>query len=162
MVPINSDIFLRRYDLGLNLDWERIYGGDAFYYVHDIAQLNTNNIAISGFRYFDETDVFEGFLLIVNEEDGTVANETVFAGPPRLSVEVFPNPVTDRVNLRLPATYNATPSRLSVFDAAGRLMIDRTNDRARQSIDVSSWPKGTYSLRWVTDRGIGTGRFVKQ
>ncbi len=77
-----------------------------------------------------------------------------------MAVEVFPNPTTDYVTLRLPAADVAAAVRL--FDAQGVLVAERTLAAGWDRLDVGALPAGLYSAI-VRQGGVAySARFVKR
>lgn len=77
---------------------------------------------------------------------------------------LFPNPVTDRLTLRLTCP-DARQLRLSILDATGRLARAEQNwapiGTAVRSWDLADLAPGTYGLRIEDGRRLTTLRFVK-
>ena len=76
---------------------------------------------------------------------------------------IYPNPADGTLTVE-----SASPIReITVYDLSGRVMITagggivETCHGASLQMDVSSLQGGIYLLRVVTDRGVETGRFVK-
>lgn len=70
-------------------------------------------------------------------------------------VSVFPNPVTDVLNIR---TADKVLSA-KVFDASGKAVQTAT---ASKSLNVSKLPKGAYILKVETSGGLSTHKFIKK
>ena len=72
-------------------------------------------------------------------------------------LRLHPNPTTHTLTVE-----SDSPIRtLTVYDLAGRVMMTLNGGDAISVMDVSSLPNGIYLLRAVTDKGVETGRFVK-
>ncbi|MEX0968685.1 MAG: T9SS type A sorting domain-containing protein [Bacteroidia bacterium] len=64
---------------------------------------------------------------------------------------VYPNPTTDRLNVR-----GLSPNesyQVKVFSITGALVMDQNLSHANSIISCSDIPKGTYFLRLINDRG---------
>ena len=74
-------------------------------------------------------------------------NETLdIADYPREAAAVWPNPVQTQVRWQLPASSKA--SRLSVYDAGGRLVYEQPITVHVGRWEVSGWPAGLYTAVW--------------
>jgi peroxiredoxin len=76
---------------------------------------------------------------------------------------VFPNPTVQQLNVRLALAEQADEARVEIFDMSGRLQWYRTWSRVRTEqlpVDVSDLPAGTYTVRIVTNNGVGSQRFM--
>ena len=72
---------------------------------------------------------------------------------------VMPNPATGKVRV----TSSFGLSRIEAFDAQGRLVYNTTCPPALSaSLDVSSWPRGSYLLRIHTPAGTTTKKLLVQ
>jgi hypothetical protein len=80
------------------------------------------------------------------------------------TMEIFPNPANDRINLKLNfeesvnATYIFTNINGQVLDIINRYNVQEEV----YSYDVNKLPAGVYFITVKTDKGIRTQRFVKQ
>ena len=90
----------------------------------------------------------------------------VFSAPRLISgLEVFPNPVIDRLRVRL-ADPGAGSLMVRVSDATGRVLSSRTFDNPggdfRTEVPVADLPAGVYQLTVTTVRGEATSTFVRR
>jgi hypothetical protein len=68
-----------------------------------------------------------------------------------MQLDIFPNPVSDRLNIRLTCRYVSDPqARISLYDLTGRACLQSTADLWTQgyaaALDVSGLPAGIYLL----------------
>jgi len=76
---------------------------------------------------------------------------------------VFPNPTVQQLNVRLALAQQAEEARVEIFDMSGRLQWYRTWTQVRTEqlpVDVAGLPAGTYTVRIVTNEGVGSQRFM--
>jgi hypothetical protein len=77
------------------------------------------------------------------------------------SLTLFPNPVSDLLNLRYSGSVS-DDTRVSVIDATGRIRAILPLSSADYQLDVTEMPAGVYALIvWEGDRQVVTQRFVK-
>ena len=76
-----------------------------------------------------------------------------------LSFGMYPNPVSDLLNIQLPA--GTEKAEVSVFDYTGRLVKSKTITSNDTSLDVQKLSNGIYLIRVTSDAKIGAQRFVK-
>lgn len=76
--------------------------------------------------------------------------------PVNLVVSVYPNPVTDTLNLLLPE--NEDIKAVKIYDATGREVYSAK--ASTKTVDVSAFAKGAYMLKIIGTEGIGNCRFV--
>jgi len=69
-------------------------------------------------------------------------------------IEVYPNPVNDRINLELEEDLH--PQSLELFNTLGQRMIYSEIDQSKTDINVSRLAEGIYLLKVQTEEGVGT------
>jgi len=77
-----------------------------------------------------------------------------------LPIEVFPNPATDFLSVRLPQENEA--SLAQIFDLQGKVVLEKTISEVQNRLDVYLLPPGTYLLRAQQGGKIGSGMFMKE
>ncbi|MWT56443.1 T9SS type A sorting domain-containing protein, partial [Escherichia coli] len=79
-------------------------------------------------------------------------------------LELYPNPATATVQLRLPGETKTQPARLELLDGLGRVVRrhELTLGASAASLDVRGLPAGIYAVRLRTAAGLHTGRLVVQ
>jgi hypothetical protein len=66
-------------------------------------------------------------------------------------VDVFPNPVTDYLNVNF--TGDVVEANLSLFDINGRLILETKVDKYNSTINMSDLPDASYVLNLVSSNG---------
>jgi hypothetical protein len=85
--------------------------------------------------------------------------QSVSEPSPDQGAELFPNPATDRVQLRL----ERVPKEGSYFvlhDALGRKVMQEAVERTHHSFDVSDLSEGTYFYRIVREETLAKGKLI--
>ena len=77
-----------------------------------------------------------------------------------LSFEMYPNPVSDVLNIQLPTS--TEKAEVSIFDYTGRLVSSKTISSNDKAIDVQKISKGIYMIRVAANNKIGVQRFIKK
>ena len=77
-----------------------------------------------------------------------------------LSFEMYPNPVSDVLNIQLPS--GTDKAEVGVYDYTGRLVSSKTISSNDSTLDVQNISKGIYILRVTTNTKIGVQRFLKK
>ena len=73
-----------------------------------------------------------------------------------LNIYVFPNPATDRLNIE-----SKQQSSIEVFNVEGQIIKSFVADNTHSIIDISSFEKGIYFVKVITENGTDIRRFVK-
>lgn len=63
-------------------------------------------------------------------------------------VEVYPNPASTRVEVRIANYKKDAGSKISIFNTLSQKVIEESMNSGKQSIDVSQLPRGMYHLRF--------------
>lgn len=115
---------------------------------------------------FEDKSPIEGtvyYRLQQKDMDGVAAFSNIVQvnGNRMNNVELYPNPVTTRFTLKLPEQGDVvqTGALITITDLSGKVLWRRTASANRYDIDMTSFPAGTYFLRY-TDRGHTTVRKV--
>jgi hypothetical protein len=74
-----------------------------------------------------------------------------------LPLEVFPNPASSRVTLRLPEGI-AGAGRIEIFSAEGRLVYSAAAQGVSQEIELSGISAGAYWCRWTAEGKVFWGK----
>ena len=77
-----------------------------------------------------------------------------------LSFEMYPNPVSDVLNIQLPT--GTDKAEVGVYDYTGRLVSTKTVSSNDSTLDVQNISKGIYIIRVATNSKIGVQRFIKK
>lgn len=71
-----------------------------------------------------------------------------------IPLDLFPNPVIDMLTIKTAALFD----KIEVYDATGKLI--NVYDGSVNSIDVRTWPKGMYLLKFIDERGQFSARKI--
>ena len=80
------------------------------------------------------------------------------------SLQVYPNPATDQLNIKTPSQHKQQNSEIIVYNSQGR-EVDKTNipkNTETINLKINQLPSGVYFLRLVSGGElVGGGKFVK-
>lgn len=65
-------------------------------------------------------------------------------------VQLFPNPTVDKVTLDIPEISSSLPVQMAVYDAAGKILLQKEVTNNYTAIDMSHYATGVYMLRLTT------------
>ncbi len=80
----------------------------------------------------------------------------------RKEIQVYPNPATDFVTIRMGEVLMNESRSLIVLDVMGRIMFSERKANPQMTIDVSQWPSGVYFVRIEQDGVWSVRKFVKR
>ena len=81
-----------------------------------------------------------------------------------LSLEIFPNPTTGKVNIQLVGSAELTnaPVQLVLKDGAGKTVLESTMSSTTKTINLSSYAKGVYYLQLNAENWNTTRKVVRE
>ena len=131
------------------------YPGDPFTFV-DIQPTSDNGFIAVGTLTNEMTNVKESHTWFVKLDSSGCyqpgCGETVYVSTheePKflkgIGMEIFPNPASDLINLRLPEGYKLSSNlRAVLLDAQGRRIIDVPFSEHNLSVNITALPEGMY------------------
>lgn len=165
-----QDIFIAKYDASMNLVWARSAGANLFDQGNAIDIDGMGNVYSTG--YFNGTVDFntdsaitqnlislggkDAYVHKIGVPSGHVGNiiTTVLAN-------VYPNPVSDIVYIRLDKSYNQL--NISVTDVTGKKVKDiQATHTMLLPVNLNDLSRGTYLLNIETEAGITTKLLLKE
>lgn len=77
------------------------------------------------------------------------------------SIKIYPNPVLDKLTIEQETTLGVLS--IEIIDVQGRVLMSKALSTKTSTIDVSSFAKGAYYIRYLDEAKaiIGTQRFIK-
>lgn len=78
------------------------------------------------------------------------------------SLEVFPNPAKDRINLNFKHGIKLYNTTISIFDIHGQLLTQQAIKQEKTEIDISKFANGIYILKLTNDNKTEFEKIVKR
>lgn len=94
---------------------------------------------------------------IVVRQNGTVG---ILQTDESNEFKLYPNPVTERISISLPVAYSKGIVELYTLNGSRLQIIKATSNYAE--IDMKKYPAGLYLLKFYTENGVITKKFIKQ
>jgi hypothetical protein len=142
----------------LTINWQKWYGGDAYYHLCSITATKDGGCILVGTRYDYQTQYFERdvYILKVNQE-GIITWTYNFPETTR-QVIVYPNPGRDEIWIK--AIENNL--RFDLFDINGNKILSQPIEK-EHNINTSHLQKGVYTYRILNQKSetIETGKWIK-
>jgi len=76
------------------------------------------------------------------------------------AISIYPNPVTNSINIQLPERQNYTIRSFAVYNMLGQQMLSKPFKNTEINVDGLS--DGVYILRIISDHGQWQGKFIKE
>jgi hypothetical protein len=151
--PTQIRFFKLRPDLGLI--WQKfLFGDDGNYRVWGIKAHPDGGIVVSG--TYSPTPPLNGAMEIFfmkTDSEGLLTN--IGEGEPKIKTTeaiLYPNPASENITIEFSQVYQTANFRL--MDIGGKVVLEKELGTNYQSINISSFPSGTYVYRIVNKKGL--------
>ena len=150
--PDGLGITLIECDLAVNFNFEMLYFQGFFFdngtspFAYEILTAGTTKTLVLTAQDGDQAMYGDRLLAMEDFEEA--------------SVPIYPNPVTDKLNLH---TTTTTIKHISIFNLQGHQVLEQQFHQDHYTIDVSGLPSGIYFLKAENDAGqFIIRRFIKK
>lgn len=117
-------------------------------------QLPNSTITSAGFNYTLAPASMHHFVLKRKAYPASLNDMNLVAN----DVEIFPNPANDILNISNKSTQKFN---IEIINSLGQIMMTNSISDNISTINISSFPKGIYSIRFTTNEGNFNKQFVK-
>lgn len=162
--PEDSWLFLNNLDSNLNLNWQRFYGGDAFYYLWGLKATQDGGCLMMATRYdtaFQDQEL-DIYILKVDSQ-GVLTSTGDDLSIPIQQLAIFPNPANDFITVRYPDIFGNNSKAITLYNNLCNPIkqIQATQSISETKIDVNDLPIGIYFvvLR-VEGKIVTTGKLI--
>ena len=155
-----SFLVLSSFDSELNKNWERYYGGDAYYYMYGLLATKDGGCVMYGYRYDAAIEERLDLYILKVNCDGVITSEN-FIPIAQDHFSLFPNPAFDFV--KIDHHYNVDKNlTIRVFDVVGKLALQHDFFK-NQEISIAHLSAGSYTYQIFDGKHfLAAGKFVKQ
>jgi len=162
-VSTTSWFFLNKLDINLDVQWQKFYGGDAYYMLWAMIATQDGGCLMAGTRYDyltqnNERDIFiikvnsDGFITWLGDE------------PPQITAHdaiVYPNPGSSYLKVETGPQIDG--AAFEMFDMTGKMAAREILDYRLLEINTNYLPTGTYTYRITWQKQlVGSGKWVKR
>lgn len=103
---------------------------------------------------------FDGCLELAANSDACsslITSADELKQPTKNQLLIYPNPARNQVNVVLPAYETGT---LSVFMPNGQVLLQKRATSENLTLDLSTWPRGLYWLRWEGEQEVFVNKLL--
>jgi len=159
--PVPSWFVINNLNSNLEVNWQKFYGGDAYYQMWTMIATADGGCLMAGTRYDYLTQNNERDVFIIKVDSNGLVTGT-HDEPPLIPVHeavVYPNPASTHVTVEFSLAYQQ--AELQLTDISGKKVLKTQLTRNHQTIDISALPAGTYVYRISNPKGLEeTGKLV--
>jgi hypothetical protein len=148
-------------DKDLNLQWNMLYGGDAYYRACDIASSYDNGSILTGTVYRNGSNGPKkaNLFIIKTDENGLITSIDDEPNIPIQNAIIAPNPGQNYLQLHT----GMYPALLKVFNINGQVVLEEDIHQNTTTINTSSLKSGTFVWKLIKDGElVETGKWVKE
>lgn len=141
-----SNLFIAKIDTNLNIIWEKLIGGDAYYSAMNVIATTDGGILMMATRneLNDNKDNLD-IILIKMDTDGNIAWTQDFELP-KAELFVYPNPAENILNIVIPSNISVNNTIIEIYNNLGQNVLSKNINDNKTSIDISSLNKGMHVL----------------
>jgi hypothetical protein len=164
--PQDSWIILNNLDSNLNLNWQKFYGGDAFYYLWGLRATQDGGCLMMATRYDTTFQDQELDIYILKVDSlGLLTSAGNQPSVPVQQLAIAPNPARDFVSVRYPDIFGNNEKEIVIYNSLGMPVINvsATQDLTETIVNLSDLPAGLYFIVLkVKGKNVATGKMVKK
>ncbi len=158
------DIFLMKYNANGNVLWATSAKGITSDLSCSLALDASGNAYVTGY-FYSPTITFGSYTLTnVNDHKNDVFLAKMKSGNTGInevyntvSISGYPNPTSNTITIGTPST-----GIITIHNPSGQQLLQREITEPTTTIDVSGWKSGVYLVKFVGEKGVSVGKFVKQ
>ncbi len=160
----NSWIMLNNLDSNLNLNWQKFYGGDAFYHLRGLRATEDGGCLMYATRYDSNTQFEENDMYILKVDTNgllTSVNGDGFSIPQGLII--YPNPAKDIITITSPWLNKSGNKEISIYNSLGKEVKRLSLSGMQESVqlNVSGIPPGLcFVTIFLEGKKMATGKML--
>lgn len=153
-----SWFMLNKVDGDLNLQWQKFYGGKAYYFLISIIPASDGGCVMMGTRYHPDNPTGRDAYILKVGPDGLVSVPEVEGGMQVREVILYPNPGTSQLYIQT----GHDDLEIHFYTANGLLHFKDRINQFNHTVNTGSWPAGTYLYQIVKGAEImDSGKWIK-
>ena len=155
-----SWIMLNNMNSNLELNWQRFYGGDAFYYLWSLKATQDGGCVLLATRYDYTVQDHEYDIVILKvDTNGLITSIGESPAIPVEDVILFPNPGSDHIDI----TGADPPASIFLYDAKGKLILSEAITSISSRINTTALSSGTYFYQVLQgSQVVKSGKWIKR
>jgi len=161
-IDIPSWYMLNSLDSNLNLNWQKYYGGDAYYNLWGMLATQDGGCLMYGTRYDAATQNEERDLYILKvDENGLYTGIEESPGKQAHDAIIYPNPGCNDLNIQ--SGPQISGAQFTLYDMKGNSLLEEKINTTEIRINTSKLPPGIYPWNIVfKNKVVESGKWVKE
>lgn len=148
-------------DKDLNLNWNKFYGGDAYYQSFDILADRDNGCLLTGRKYTNgSSGPFRSTLMLLKfDENGLITSTDNEIDMPIKNAIITPNPGKDYLQFHS----GIYPAHFQMYHINGQMVLEEAIHQNSTQIQTSQLSSSTYIWKLIKDgQVVESGKWVKE
>jgi hypothetical protein len=154
-----SWIIVNCLDSNLNLRWQTLYGGDAFYFSWEVYATSDGGCIVAASKYDYTLPEYDYDVVLLKYDNTGLLTGVTETGENPISMSVYPNPGNDIIKIE----NSFDDAVFQLFDESGRIMINTSLDKGIIQINASGINSGIYIYMISIDqKPVSSGKWIKR
>lgn len=149
--PFPNELVLCKLDSGLNVEWQRTYGGDANYYLHTVLATTDGGFIMCAGRYDHNYQDEELDVYILKVDSNGILTSLTDVESQRNEVFVYPNPASSYINIASSSYYNI---EIVIYDLHGHVILHEELNGSNHKINIECLSPDLYIYKVWDDNGF--------
>jgi hypothetical protein len=159
--PFRSYFILTKLNSSYQNEWQKRYGGDAYYSMQGVLATSDGGCAMYGLRYDYNTVPKTDAIIIKVDGNGIVTSETSIpiAQP---NIIPYPNPSNGQLNFKKEDPSVSSRFDLNLYDMSGKIVFQKRETDLSETFDLSHLSEGNYMYQIKKqEQIISVGKWIK-
>jgi hypothetical protein len=158
-----SNLYIAKVDTGLNIVWEKLIGGDAYYTAMNVIGTSDGGILMMASRN-DITDNKNNLdiRLVKLDSNGNIT-WTKDVELHQTEIIIYPNPAKNILNIEFSESINNSNCKIDIYNNLGQIILNGSTNTNKTKIDIQSLKTGVYVLKIESEKGwTKSKKFIKK
>jgi hypothetical protein len=155
-----SWFYLINLNSSLNIEWQKWYGGDAYYNLYSICATQDGGCVMAGTRYDYLNQYYERDIYIIKVNSEGLITWTQEIPINQEHVKIYPNPGHDKIMVK-----SATDNLIfEIYNSSGKKLITHELRQPESEINTSVLKPGVFVYKIKNKKGqiVETGKWIKK
>jgi hypothetical protein len=154
-----SWIIVNCLDSNLNLRWQTLYGGDAFYFSWEVYATSDGGCIVAASRYDYTQPEYDYDVVLLKYDNSGLLTDISENGDQFVSMSVYPNPGTDIIKIE----NDFEDAVFQLFDESGKMILSSNLDKGLNQIIVGRINSGMYVyMISIHQKPVSSGKWIKR
>jgi len=154
-----SWIIVNCLDSNLNLRWQTLYGGDAFYFSWEVYATSDGGCIVAASRYDFTQPEYDYDVVFLKYSNEGILTGVPEAGSQTVTMPVYPNPGNDMIKVE----NHFEGAVFQLFDETGRIVSNSSLDYGLNLINTSNFKSGIYFyMILIEQKPISSGKWIRR